>query len=346
VAASRRGEVVPSFEAELAGSPASPPVVGDLDRDGTSELVVRTTDDRIHAVRLVSVTTGGPSSLQTLAGWPVATTELAGPLALGDLDGDGRPEVIFGDGDEVRALNVAGVRAEGWPVLLDAFAGGDDGPPVPMRVLAEPLVADLDADGRQDVLFASPDGLLRAWSGGGVPLERWPRPAGRTHRSTPLVSTFAGGSVLAVNADAGWVHAARIFDADLDALRAAHWPAAGGGSGGTGVLPTERLGAVSTPSATASEGSLVVYPNPAHERATFRFVGAGVGEASLTVYDAAGSIVHQHRFEVVGGVTNEHPWDLRNDDGEAVAPGLYIVRMTVVGGGAAVGHETKLAVFR
>lgn len=346
VMASRRGDVVPTFEAELGGSPASRPVVGDLDRDGIAELIVRTADERIRAVRLIGVTAGGPQSLQPLDGWPVSVSELAGPLALGDLDGDGRPEVIFGDGDLVRALNVAGVRAEGWPVALQSFAGGDDGPPDPMAVRAEPLVADLDADGRQDVVLASPDGLLRAWSGNGIPLERWPRPAGRTHATTPVISTFDGGTVLATNPDAGWFHAARIFDADLDALAAAHWPAAGGGQDGAGVLPTDRLGAVTSPSSGATEGSLVVYPNPAHERVTFRFVSADAGEASLTVYDAAGSIVHDHRFGVVGGVTNEHPWDLRNDDGQDVAPGLYLVRMTVTGGGAAVGHETKLAVFR
>ena len=118
-----------------------PPAIGDVDLDGKVELVAAAMAAPSNLYVLSS--TG-----QTLPGWPVATYPAQTPgrqnfstPALGDLDGDGDLEIVFGPGDgRMLAFHHAGVTVAGWPQ-----AEGPAG--TPSRV-----VADLDDDGRDEVV--------------------------------------------------------------------------------------------------------------------------------------------------------------------------------------------------
>ena len=84
--------------------------------------------------------------------------------AIGDIDGDGRMEVLVGggffyghpDGDKVWAWHLDdGSTLPGWPVST----GGD--------VFATPSLGDLDGDGTTDVVVPGRDSLVWAWRGDG-----------------------------------------------------------------------------------------------------------------------------------------------------------------------------------
>ncbi|TPW20820.1 MAG: hypothetical protein FD126_1308 [Elusimicrobia bacterium] len=97
--------------------------------------------------------------------------------------------------------------------------------------------------------------------------------------------------------------------------------------------------------------SVFAFPNPAAAQTTFRFVSALPGlEAQVTVFDIAGNLVKElpgSAFVPKPGGLYHAVWDLTNDDGEAVASGVYLFMVKVKGtNGQAAKVVKKLAVVR
>ncbi len=146
---------------------ASSPAVGDINGDARPDVVVATgeywhvscglgtdpacaTYDRNgndhQRVWAVDALTG-----EDLAGWPVAAngTVQTAP-ALGDIDDDGLPEVVFGSYDEwLYAYNGDGTRLWATPASIQGYPGGpfQSG----RRMTGHPIITDLDGDGDLDV---------------------------------------------------------------------------------------------------------------------------------------------------------------------------------------------------
>lgn len=80
-----------------------------------------------------------------VAGWPVTTGGVnSGGVATGDLDGDGRPEVVVTSRDG----NVYAFHGNGslmWVVAPQAAGEGGG------ELSGAPIIADLNGDGKQDV---------------------------------------------------------------------------------------------------------------------------------------------------------------------------------------------------
>jgi hypothetical protein len=145
-------------------------VAADLEGDGRAELVVSVPSGLITVV--------GTSGVRR-PGWPRTFESLPQPAfpsgepAVGDLDGDGVAEIVacvVSGGAERRvflvALRADGTDLPGWPVEAP---GGPAGCP-PGGV----LLADLDGDGRPEVLRAFGGGTVVARRADGSPLDGWP----------------------------------------------------------------------------------------------------------------------------------------------------------------------------
>jgi hypothetical protein len=191
------------FPKALGASGESSAVAVDLDGDGVEELVVATTDGRVHALR------GDGTSV---AGWPVATDLLeyrypnseayrggwisaeiresigAGGVAVGDLDRDGELEVVcpslFG---KVYVWESDGTPRQGFPVALDPLyslnprhtgTGQADARDRFNRrlsgVVSAPVLEDLDRDGRLEIICSALDGHVYVWTAEGEPAPGWP----------------------------------------------------------------------------------------------------------------------------------------------------------------------------
>jgi hypothetical protein len=154
---------------------SSSPVIADLDGDGRQEIVVGSgmlwwqygggnpapqmyvfQSNQLFSSRAFD----DPAKLPEQSGWPQATEyPTASSPAVADLDGDGDLEIVMptahptlaNDGTpgatSVYAWHHTGQVVAGWPVQPRNYLG-DDG-----AVRAAPVIADIDLDGRPEVIF-------------------------------------------------------------------------------------------------------------------------------------------------------------------------------------------------
>jgi hypothetical protein len=189
--------LLPGFPIELGASGAATPQLADLDGDVGYEIVVAGSDGRVHAYDVsgagVTELPGFPVRTGALAGlaggWDASPAYATGGVpgdvtegvlatpAVGDVDGDGAPEIVVGSlRGGVYAWHADGSAVAGFPVRLvgrlpEEFTAGrswDDG------VVAAPSLGDVDGDGVLDVVVAGMDQRLYAWDGAGALFDGYP----------------------------------------------------------------------------------------------------------------------------------------------------------------------------
>ncbi|MFN2384816.1 MAG: FG-GAP repeat domain-containing protein, partial [Thermoanaerobaculia bacterium] len=176
------GTVMPGFPPNPSGlgmgmrdSIWSSPALADLDRDGKLEIIIGV-DTHAEGPPVNTPNGGGLYVFRwngtLFPGWPqfVDQTIMSSP-AIGDLDGDGFLDIVVGGGvfwpgavgRKVYAWNRNGAFLPGWPVSTVG------------QVFNSPALADLDLDGRPDVIVSDePNGgqepYLYAFASTGTPL--------------------------------------------------------------------------------------------------------------------------------------------------------------------------------
>jgi hypothetical protein len=175
------------------------PALADLDGVAGAEVVIGMDEPagRIHALRAA----GGEAP-----GWPRALGgRISSSSAIGDLIGGAAPEVVVAvEDDSVHVLLTDGTPATGWPQW--AFVEN-----APTRS-SSPVLADLDQDGRPEVIFAENSApvhqaRLRVWRANGSTLPGFENVtfatdseatgAGAT-QSTPVVGDVDGDGKLEI----------------------------------------------------------------------------------------------------------------------------------------------------
>jgi len=193
----RDKDTIAGFPKWLTTDGASSPAFADLDGDNRNELLFATSDGVVHALRRDG---------SELGGWPahgdpppVHTDEPAfrsgavpapkggailGSVAVGDLDGDGVPEVVAADYDgRVYAWDANGKqlwtrhseeRFSGRPLAPFVNERHGEGDRTEHGFFASPVIADLDGDRRPEVILAGGDRHLYAWHGDGTAVRGFP----------------------------------------------------------------------------------------------------------------------------------------------------------------------------
>ncbi len=113
--------------------------------------------------------------------------------AIGDINGDGRPEAVVGTGDNWNATTGTGSEHNRlWAFHLDD-GSNVAGFPVTAgdTIIANPALADLDGDGSLEVVVGSFDHTVRAWHGDGSSM--WVATPDFSH----IPSSAAGSPVIA-----------------------------------------------------------------------------------------------------------------------------------------------------
>jgi hypothetical protein len=183
-------DLLPGFPIRMGASGESSPVLADLDDDGIFEVVIADSAGRVHAYTGAGVELAGFPALtdphpffrtevDAVASGQVPTLYdgFVATVAVGDLDGDGSPEIVGASGAGfVYAWHADGSRVTGFPVEIDGrepeeFDGQhswDNG------FAAAPTLYDLDGDGVLEVIAGAMDQRLYVWDATGAPWGPYP----------------------------------------------------------------------------------------------------------------------------------------------------------------------------
>jgi len=331
----------------------APTLIGvDMDREADRNLELIVADPQrsvIHCYNLAG---------QELNGWPVTVLAgFSGPVAAGDLDGDGFPEIFAVDhAGNAHRWNRNGVELQGWPIALASRYGAGA-----LGGAGSPLVGDVDEDGRPEVIFPLDNGILVALEADGRAVSGWPISVPGVAADTPLLLTLNGSDLPPSPPGGAWLHliAGGGFDGSLGGYQlGAHadsalvttdgvsgrtpWPGFAGNRRRSSVLEDTDLPAVAATSSVLTKGSVYCYPNPTHgdEIGVAYTLGSGVTEVIIRVLDPTGK-------EVLRVNPPPNPAENVAKLGlQKLASGVYLVRVEARRGGTTDVAFQKFAVVR
>ncbi len=180
----------------------SSPAMADINHDGYLEIITGADISR-PAVPGGYVYAFDRNGAVIFRNW-VSAAVYSSP-AIGDINGDGWPEIVVGSnkateaapGDETGRVYVwdhNGQSLPGWPQQTAKSTS-----------VSSPALADLDGDGKQDIVIGSEDGRLYAWRYSGQALSGWPsQPFSYYVWSSPTVADYDGDGQLEVLVSHGW----------------------------------------------------------------------------------------------------------------------------------------------
>jgi len=331
---------------EVGSAVKCAPVAGRLGLPGAGEsfrVCAFTADGRAFCFEAAD---GSPA-----AGWPVSTggSCLAGG-ALGDVDGDGLNELVlpvdFPDSTapgrhQLFVLDYNGSSRAGFPLPVGSarmFAGE--------RYLSAPAIADLDGDGRQDIVLATLGRLALTFAGAGgrEPFMRFI--LGSNSLATPFPADIDGdGNLDLVCADGeGYIYAYATGSRNLAAV----WPGQGGGPARTGMsLALQQNPGLTESPDVLPERFCYVYPNPVkggRAHLSYRLGRNDVERVTVEVFTASGERVSDFEGTTAAadGLSNELSWEV-----DTYASGVYIVLVKAWSAGSGTARAVrKFAVIK
>jgi hypothetical protein len=195
------------------------------------------------------------------------------------------------------------------------------------------VVADLDGDGRNDVVIGDENGALAALSGAdGAMLPGFPIAVNAEAASAAALCDCDGdGKSEIALVDLGGTLTMWDYDFRFSPAGPPPWPQFHHDAEHTGSLDTPVALGVDPVAAPRTLELGAITPNPARGPARFWF-GLPVGTAlDLAVFDLAGRRVRTlERGPRAAGIASA-AWDLRDERGLRAASGVYLVRLSAAG---------------
>ncbi len=218
----RKDTAVQGWPINVGSEVHTAPAVGNIDGQAGLEVVVGADNGKVYAWN----SNGAILDRDGLApwDWPQSTGgAVRSSPALGDLNGDGKPDVVVGSDDgNVYAWDYTGTALAGWP---KATAN---------QVRSCPALGDIDGDNELEIVVGSDNGKVYAWNADGTVVDRdgvapwdWPKSTGGMVRSSPALGDLDEDGYLdiVVGSDDSKIHA---WDHTGTAL--AGWPVTTGGA--------------------------------------------------------------------------------------------------------------------
>lgn len=319
------GAVIPSSLLLSRGpAPNGAFAIADIDNDGQIEGLVVEQNGRLFFPNQ-------QNAEQTVLDFGAAI----GGLAIGDINRDGRKEVVLAAGNQLFAVNYNGVLTENFPRKI----GEQPRTAFVAQYLISPIIADVDGDGSQDVLVPGADGNVYAYRGNGSLVEGFPLALpGPGHGSLAAGDLDNDGKLELVGVSgSGFVHVWRLPESSGQA----DWPMYHRDAAQTS-LNLARETPVIADGKLMPEKSVYNYPNPAREGSTrIRYRLNGAAKVKISIFDTAGDLVTEFEGPGLAQADNEVEWQLNG-----VQSGVYLAKVEAQGDSEKVMKIIKIAVVK
>ena len=315
----------------------------DMDRDGGVEIVAVGSRGTVTAASVVESKKGlnwtkfykrGAAGSSCANDTNCIKDETSG-VAVGDVNADGYPEIVFLGDNLVYALDYSGLPVGGFPVKISR------GTPV-NGFFSDPVIVDVTGDSIPEILVPSSDGLVYAVTGKGKQVsDGFPMAAGSfeyvdsTHMLQPM-SIFVANAVSDKKSAGPEIYA--LHRSNLSAFRlrkasdgavssAAAWTLPAGGNERTGFFDASKLGEVKKETAKDEITEFFMFPNPVRggvAKARFE-IGAAAKNATLELYDITGLCVYKTKMDGPAQGRNQ----FENLDLKKLGSDVYTARLKV-----------------
>jgi M6 family metalloprotease-like protein len=288
---------------------------GNLSTTGRPDLVEATP----QAVYIDS-TGGQPLKIYTSFPNDTITT---GPV-IADLLGDGNRDIIFATQTKVFAISYTGAVLDHFPILT---VGSEVLPSDVNRIVGSIAVADLDGDGKPEIIFGTKGGTIYAFTGAtGKILPGFPVSVGGGLAGSPAVDydSQTGSLYLAAIGLDGYLYSWTFKGTSASQVA---WGNLLGNNyhmnSMTQVLPVQPV----TPTATLMPTAEVYnWPNPVTNGLTkIHFYLRDDAQVSVSIFSFAGDKVADFQIQGTGGMANEVSWNT-----SGVQSGVYFARVEAV----------------
>lgn len=311
----------------------------DMDRDGASEIIAVGSRGSVAALNFdesnFALKTLWTKNYKRGAGGTSGLKDETSGIAIGDINGDGYPEIVFLGDNLVYALDRSGLPVPGFPVKISR------GTPV-TGFMSDPLLVDVTGDDIPEILVPSSDGLVYAYTGKGTEVkDQFPLAAGSFEYQDTLGTIYpmsifvadavpgkksAGPELYALHRNS--LSAFRLRKANGSAAESpAAWALPAGGNERTGYFDASRLGDVEKESEKDEISEFFVFPNPVRggvAKARFE-IGAQAKDATLEFYDITGLCVFKQKMEEPAQGRNQ----FENLDLKKLGSAVYTVKLKV-----------------
>ncbi len=319
----------------------------DMDRDGTTDVIFVGSRGSVGYVPLEENRNRKFSVLKKqyykrgASGSSGIKDETSG-IAIGDINEDGYPEVVFLGDNLVYALDRNGVPLPNFPVTLSR------GTPV-AGFFSDPLLVDVTGDDVPEILVPSSDGLVYAYSGKGKQITgQFPLAAGSfeyldtlgtIHPMSIFVADAVGGDkskgpeLYAFHRSSATAFHLQKASSDA-AENAAAWTLPAGNSERTGFFDATKLKEIERIAARDEIKEFFIYPNPIRGgEAKVRFeLGADAESSTIEFYDITGLCVLKSKIGLaqnVDGIPAGRVDVKLPDDLKRLGSDVYSVRLKV-----------------
>jgi len=302
--------------AEIPSLNNFPPVVGDINRDGKLDVVVLSGEGEIYAWDIEG---------NILTGFPAFVGDISSSPALGDMDGDGYLEIVFCGENRLHSYNYNGTPSTNFPVIIDRVESVGS-------ISSAPILADLDGDGKTEIIFGLKDGRIHAFKNDGSRYSLFPLALDGEIISSGIVLNdslnMAGGDInyvrrnLFFKTEGGLVYGFSLDFQSSDWEETTPWLMYGYNSGHINSLPVNLLPEIPVYAELMPEKRVYNYPNPAQDETTIRYFLSKDARINIKIYDLSGDLVAEASQAGQANTENEYRWDCSR-----YASGVYLCRV-------------------